>query len=423
MKIGFFDNLANNAYRMTKIFRKQGYDAELLLDGSDTFPMSQPIWEDCDLIIHTDLMRNAILNHQYWEKKIFELGWERPPWIKETHWKRRRQIPLELLRHPRKGYYLIKTIIQQRSLFIFLFGEIENAMKSYDVVIAFGLGPIYANSAGIPFMHYPYGGDLSIVPFQGNIVGLLQRKALEKAKYILIGDPTFYEFVNKLGIESKAVFVPLIIDPDIYRPVPKNGAINTLEPDLFYRIQNRFVFFVPSRQDFYWKGSDKILFAFSKLVRKRSDVFMILSGWGNDLQKSKKMISELNLSDHIFFLPYIMSKKRLIKFYSFVDVVMDQFNLGAYGTATMEAMACGKPVIMDLDFDRYAPYFKELPPVLRAKSVDDIFSQMESLAENKGDIYGQIGRRSREWIMEYHGIKDNFHKLIKLCQECMHEPK
>jgi glycosyltransferase involved in cell wall biosynthesis len=296
-------------------------------------------------------------------------------------------------------------------------------MEEYDVVIPFGLGPVYAFFACVPFIHYPYGGDLTLVPFNNNSIGSLQRSSLRYAQYVIVGDPGYLEYLNKLNIESKAVFLPFMIDADIYRPIPKNEAMKALEPGLFERIQNKFTFFVPSRQDFYWKGSDKILVAFSKLVQQRSDVFMILSGWGNDLERSKKMVNQLNLVRHTLFLPYIMSKKRLIIFYSLVDAVIDQFNLGAYGTSTMEAMACGKPVIIDFDMDRYAPYFKELPPVVRARSTEEIYSQMQRLSEDKSDICEHIGRRSREWIMEFHGIKNNFDKLIKLCQKCVREPK
>jgi glycosyltransferase involved in cell wall biosynthesis len=418
MKIAFFDNLANNAYGLTKIFRKQGYYADLLLDASDTFPISQPIWEDCDFTIDTDLLENKSLTHKYWGEKNFELHWERPPWIKETMRRRRRTVLLELFRHPFMHYQLIRTAIEHRSLFPCSFEEIKNIMKSYDLVIAFGLGSIYAHSANVPFMHYPYGGDLTIIPFQKSSVGLLQRRAFEQAKYIIVGDPYFFDFLKKLGIESKAKFIPFMIDIEIYKQINRDEAMDILESDIVNKIRNKFIFFVPSRQDFYWKGSDKIIIALSRLLKKTRDVFAILSGWGNDLEQSKQMVNQLNLGEHIIFLPYIMSKKRLVTFYNLADVVMDQFNLGGYGTSTMEALACGKPVIANIETSRYNPYFRELPPVLRAESAEQIYCQMLKLWENKGGLCEEIGRKSREWIMEFHGIKNNFHKIIQLCEEC-----
>ena len=423
MKIVFFDNLANNAYNLAKIFRRQGYEADLLVDISDTYPMSQPIWEDCSFTISTDLLKGKQFTRTFWIEKRFELKWEQPKWIMETCRSGRIRSLFKLLQHPHREFTLVGNILKYRSLFPCSFEQIRNNMNKYDVVIGFGLGPIYACSASVPFIHYPYGGDLTVIPFQENAIGYLQKKSLGKAKNIIVGDPGYLEYLRKLQIESRAAFLPFMIEPDIYKPISKNQATKTLEPDLIDRIQNKFTFFVPSRQDFYWKGSDKILVAFSKLVQQQNDVFLILSGWGNDLQKSKEMVSQLNLVDYTHFLPYIMSKKRLINFYGLVDVVIDQFNLGAYGTSTIEAMACGKPVIMNCDMNRYAPYFKELPPILTATSTEEIYSQMVKLAEGRQDICGEIGRKSREWIMEYHGVKNNFDRLIKLCEECVGEPK
>lgn len=423
MKLCFFDNLANNAYSLTKLFRKHGYEADLLLDISDTYPMSQPIWDDCDFTVSVDSLKDGQFTYTYWKEKGVELRWVKPSWIRGTSRNGRITGLFELLRRPYKQFGSIRNILKYRSFFPCSFERIRDTMKEYEVVIAFGLGPIYAYSADVPFIHYPYGGDLTIIPFQKNSIGCLQKTALKNAKYIVVGDPGYLDYLKRLDIESRVAFLPFMIDTDVYRPIRENGGVNALEAYLIDRIRNNFTFFVPSRQDFYWKGSDKILVAFSKLVQQQNDVFLILSGWGNDLQKSKEMVSQLNLVDYTHFLPYIMSKKRLINFYGLVDVVIDQFNLGAYGTSTMEAMACGKPVIMNCDMNRYAPYFKELPPILTATSTEEIYSQMLKLAEGRQDICRKIGKKSREWIMEYHGVKNNFDRLIKLCEECVREPK
>lgn len=416
MRIAFFDNLANNAYSLTKVFRKEGYETDLILDALDTYPMSQPIWEDCDLTIGTDLLGRKRLTYQYWEQKARELGWERPSWIKEPRRKRRRDVLIDMTFHPYRNRGLIRRAMKHRSLFSCSFESVKETMEGYDLIIGFGLGPIFAFSVKIPFIHYPYGADLTLFPFEKSHISSLQRTALEHARYVIVGDPNYFDSLKRLGIESKGQFIPFMIDTDVYKPLPRDQALDSVDPDLRNRIQNRFAFFVPSRQDFYWKSSDKMLIAFAKLVQKRDDVFMILSGWGTDLQKSREMIDQLNLREHTFFLPHILSKKRLRTFYSAADAVIDQFKVGAYGTSTMEAMACGKPVIIGLDISRYAPYFSELPPFVTGKSDEEIYLAMLKLSDNKGDVCRQISRKSREWIMEFHGTKNNFDKLIGLCR-------
>src|SRR3970040_51837 len=115
MKIGFFDNLSNNAYRLSKIFRHMGYKADLLMDGSDTFPMSQPVWEDCDFGMAADLVENGV-DREYWERKNVELGWKRPSWVKETNCRSQKTMLLELLSRPMKNKESLKNILKSRSL-------------------------------------------------------------------------------------------------------------------------------------------------------------------------------------------------------------------------------------------------------------------------------------------------------------------
>jgi glycosyltransferase involved in cell wall biosynthesis len=417
MKIAFFDNLANNAYGLAKIFRKQGYEADLIVDTSDTFPMSQPLWEDCDLTLDADRLTGRRLTRRYWAEKAQELDWKKPSWIRETSRKGKKEALRGFIAHPYRHRGSIWTALKNRSLFLCSLDSIRATMREYDVIVGSGLGPIYAYAAHTPFIHYPYGGDLTIVPFQTNDIAALQKTALTHATYVIVGDPGYFDYLRRLGIDSKGEFLPFMIDTDIYKPLRKNDALDSLDADLGSRIQNRFVFFVPSRQDFYWKSSDKILMAFAKLLEKKKDVCMILSGWGKDLGKAKEMVDRLNMKEYIYFLPYVLSKKRLRSFYSLADAVIDQFSLGAYGTSTMEAMACGRPVIMDFDMARYAPYFKKLPPVLTAKSVEEIHKNMLKLSDNERDLCEQIGKKSREWIMEFHGTQRNLDKIIRLCEE------
>jgi len=313
----------------------------------------------------------------------------------------------------------LKNILKSRSLFPWSVQPIVEAMRQYNLIVAFGLGPVYASFADVPFVHYPYGGDLTLLPFQNDTIGALQRDALVKARSVIIGDPGYLDYLERLGIVSKAIFMPLMVDTDVYKPMATGECLALLDERLQEKIKNRVTFFAPSRIDFQWKGTDKALLAFYKLVEGRKDVLMILSAWGNDYRKAREMIEALNLGEYTYFLPNVLSKKRLILFHSIADVVVDQFNLGAYGTCTMEALACGKPVIVDIDKARYGPYLKKLPPVLYAKSEEEILEAMLEIAINKDNIREKMGRAAREWVTEIHGVESNFDKLRRVCEESL----
>jgi glycosyltransferase involved in cell wall biosynthesis len=169
---------------------------------------------------------------------------------------------------------------------------------------------------------------------------------------------------------------------------------------------------MPSRLDFEVKGSDKALRAFARLVKTRQDVFLVMMGWGVDLGKAKKMIALLGISDHIYFHPYVVSKPRLVRLVNAVDIILDQFgSTGAYGTTTIETMSCGKPLIINIDWQKMQQFFDSKPPVMYANTEDEILEAMLILcnSESREDV----GKKEREWVISNHSAEKNLSEVIE----------
>ena len=77
------------------------------------------------------------------------------------------------------------------------------------------------------------------------------------------------------------------------------------------------------------------------------------------------------------------------------DAVLDQFNLGEYGTLTLEAMAMAKPVIFHYQYGNP-------PPCLKALSAQDIARQMAWVMD-RPDEAAALGRQARQWVQQTHG--------------------
>jgi len=172
--------------------------------------------------------------------------------------------------------------------------------------------------------------------------------------------------------------------------------------------------FMPSRIDFNVKGNDKVLRAFAKLVNEKDNVFLILFSWGNDVDKAKKLISKLDIKDHVYFHPNIMSKPRLIRFINACDIILDQFSAsGSYGTTTMETMSCGKPLITYVNWDKLKKFHNEFPPIKNALTESEIYQAMLLLC-NK-EQREMLGKNARKWIIENHSFKtfSNFIEIIE----------
>jgi glycosyltransferase involved in cell wall biosynthesis len=81
------------------------------------------------------------------------------------------------------------------------------------------------------------------------------------------------------------------------------------------------------------------------------------------------------------------------------DVFLDQFVLGAYGLATVEAMALGKPTVCYIKDSIVGTYPEDLP-VINANQ-DDLPTVLTRLLKSNEQL-GEIGRRSRAYVERHH---------------------
>ncbi len=84
------------------------------------------------------------------------------------------------------------------------------------------------------------------------------------------------------------------------------------------------------------------------------------------------------------------------------DIVADQLLAGWYGTAGMECLSMGKPVITYIrpEVARIAP---QDHPLINA-SPDTIYSVLKYLLDHR-ETLPEIGRRSREYVLKYHDYR------------------
>jgi len=425
LRICVYDNLANNAYNIAKGLRRMGFGAEVGLDPDDVFPMSQPLWEDVDFEMPIGQFSGKSLD--YWIALEKEKGYQRPDFVKyigRPTWSVGRQMSTNLsaaISHPAQTLRSMRRSggSMLESLYTLTQMEKVTSLKEYDYVIAFGLGPSLAYLAGVPYSSIPYGGDLVFVPkflddrkWTMRARARLQRSAYQNSDNIfLYNDPTLPEILRSLGITSWQNF-SLPIDHEKYRPLPNQRLDDLLDPKVAERARNKIVMLMPSRVDFAVKGSDKALRAFARLAKARKDVFLIMMGWGVDLEKAKDMASELGIVENVHFHPHAASKPRLIRLINAVDIVLDQFGpTGAYGTTTIETLSCGKPLLINIDWQKMKSFFETRPPVMDAGTEDEILASMTALCNS--EKRESVGRSEREWVVSNHSAEKSLSKIVE----------
>jgi len=92
------------------------------------------------------------------------------------------------------------------------------------------------------------------------------------------------------------------------------------------------------------------------------------------------------------------------------DIFVDQFVLGAYAMASLEAMAFGKPVICYIKPSLLEKYPPDLP-IVNANQ-DNLADALEELLKD-GKLRYEIGKRSRQYVEKYHDA-------VKLAKQLVH---
>jgi len=398
LRVGIFGGLSNFGYSLGKILRKRGLDVELIQDPHENFAFSQPLWDDCEIVLDAEALRDSATNQQFWAKKAVEVGWKRPEWVRHVNARGRgvtvRRPGLALRTVLRAGISAGAARFALESL------HLVGPLSEFDFLVLLGIGPVFGSLAGVPYVAIPCGADITWLPFQSGLLAQMQRNAYAGANRILIGDWRFADSLARLNLSDHWTYFPFPIYPEGYAD---RGTVENVVPRLWPSLTvDRFVFFIPSAQEFRVKGTDKALRAFLRLSRERDDVVLVTPSWGTDSSRAKDMVMGAKAEGRVVFFPYVVSRPLLRAFYRASNVVVDEFVFGSYGLSTLEAMACERAVISFYDANAYRPYLKELPPTLLAYTEQEIYDKMRWAVENP-DALATVARESHEWVVHTHG--------------------
>jgi hypothetical protein len=421
MKIGFYGGMANNMYVFAKAFHAGGVDVSFIRDRSDRYPFSQPVWEDQSFIMHyEEVPRASSWSWERWSQLERETGWTAPPWMVD---------PLQPF--PMRGepaglgqLALLDRIWTTRYLREPHRRHALAAMRACDALMVCGIeGSILARFSGKPYIIWPHGGDLMIAAgmlqppmrqYRQRIVhGIMVRHlraAFDGAICVGNHEPSgissaFWgaeHYIQKLRVVFMPIPIPVRPRPDVTVRRKRLAAL-LREVGMDTEVSG-LTGFVPSRIDYKWKGQDRLLTAVQmrKSVLREAKAKIIFAGWGEDLQHARQFASENDIADITVFLDVAISKPLLFRFYDCVDFAVDQFTLGMYGTAALEAMAGGCPLMIWLN-DAYERSWGA-PPVMNVMTAEQIAQGLESLSLGRHDLVS-AGAALQSWMAKIHGAR------------------
>ena len=189
-----------------------------------------------------------------------------------------------------------------------------------------------------PLIGHAHGSDLRTSlnhPLWGRIV----RHNLRRCGKVLVSTPDVLSIARQF--REDAEYLPNPVDTELFYPKPM------AEQGEKKRV------LIASDSNWNVKGTDIAIRALSK-IKNAVDVSII--EYGVDFIRTAALASSLGLRLNV--LPKI-SHERLNEYYWSADVVIDRFGLGSLGMVSLEAIACGRPVVIYVSSE--FPQYKNFP--------------------------------------------------------------
>jgi len=232
-----------------------------------------------------------------------------------------------------------------------------------------------------PLIGHAHGSDLrtSLKHFAW---GRIVRHNLKHCDEILVSTPDVLAFAREF--REDAEYLPNPVDTKLFFPKPLElhcGKLKVL---------------IASDSNWEVKGTDVAVRALSK-IKEEVDVSIIC--YGKDFERTMALASSFGL--HLNVLPKV-SHEKLREYYWRADVVIDRFKLGSLGMVSLEAIACGRPVVAYVSSEY--PEYKGFP-------LKDVYEE-DRIVDAVNNATPKL------WEKEYAYLKEN-HKVESIVQRLL----
>jgi glycosyltransferase involved in cell wall biosynthesis len=207
---------------------------------------------------------------------------------------------------------------------------------------------------------------------------------LKNCDAILVSTPDVLDIAKKFREEAE--YFPNPVDSEYFYPKP------LIEHDGKKRV------LIASDSDWNVKGTDIAIKALNKI---KDEVDVNIVRHGVDFDKTVAFASSLGL--HVNILPKVPHEK-LNEYYWNADLVIDRFKLGSLGLISLEAIACGRPVVayVSSEFPEYTTF-----PL---KDVD----AEEKIIDNLKNADNRLWEKEYAYFMAEHKVTVVVERLLKL---------
>ncbi len=219
------------------------------------------------------------------------------------------------------------------------------------------------------------------------------RRTLNRALFIHTGNLDEKRGVEQMGLSAPIEIIPNGIYPQEFDPLPAPGLFFAAQPALAGK---RFILFLSRLH--YKKGLDYLAAAFIAIAPKHPDVHLVVAGPEEGAgDEFRQTIRDAGLADRVHVVGPTFSKDRFNSMIDSACFCLPSRQEG-FSIAILEAMACGKPVVIST-----ACHFPEVGTEGAGEVVTleapKVAGALDKLLSNP-DLARQMGETGRRLVME-----------------------
>jgi glycosyltransferase involved in cell wall biosynthesis len=297
---------------------------------------------------------------------------------------------------------------------------LHTLFKEYDIIHAYATDTIFAMLSGThPYIAYEHGTIRSI-PFEESAQGRLTALSYHMADGVIVTNCDNKRAAEKLNLADYR-FIPHPINEKWMQP----GIGQSLRQDLRNELNSDFVIFHPARQ--HWddrrepsweKGNDILIEGLARTIHQTGmNLCAVFVEWGQTIRQSKALISKLGIEKNIKWVPP-MHSANMARYIDACDLLADQFFLGAFGSTMPRALALGKPAMIYIDEDIHRWCFPEMPPVINARTPDQIYHGLKRALADPAWLAG-LAQNGQKWYQKYHSNEIIGKRLISFYEDVL----
>lgn len=256
------------------------------------------------------------------------------------------------------------------------------------------IGAIVSRFLRLEFIVFVHGEDIKTTATSRE-QDLLAKFVFRSATRIICNSHNSAAILGELGYEQGRPVSVIHPGADIDTFIPQTKSLDFREA---YKLQNKRILLTVGRLQTR-KGQDHMISAMPELLTSYPDLHYVIVGSGDDEQKLRHSITELNLSDSVSMF-CDCSDEELVQFYQQCDLfILPNRDYGqdieGFGMVLVEAQAAGKVVITGnsggtretllpnetgfvINCDTPSDIIAELSPIL----ADDQHEKLNSMSEH-----------------------------------------